>query len=716
MGEGKKESSEKGPEILAYIALGILILAAIVPAAIGAGAFWIVRDKIKRMHYVIALVIGLILSVVLLMNGELLRTGTWILAIFGAGDGSVLSFPIFSLVSTSLFFFGLFGTVGVTLLSKLHPVVADTLGAPSVDGVIDIDPDSAGAIAQMVMDSPELGEGTRSTAPTALGDPDSSPIYMGIDGKKQKVYLYTGDISTHGIILGTTGTGKTESIKRLLGGLLDLGWSGCVLDLKEDIGAGGLAHFCEAYSAAHGVEYQHWALSYTEPEFKFYLDPMVGIDVDRAKNMIISMQDFEAPHWEMLCKQVLGQLLDVMYLAHDIAPEKFAYPTLRDVGQILASDVHDETQGMRAVVLSALKGTGQRDEGDFHTLAKPSKDHVTASKGLGARISAAYESHAGRTGLKAGLNRDPIRLSDQGIIYIGLDQMGQPDTSMVVSSSILAGYNALASRRKDDARVKSKLDRRFLIVDEAASANTDMIKNLLSRARSAGIAVILATQGAVDWEDEWNTMVNNTNFSILMGQQDIISATLAAELIGKDLRIDESLSLDDGIVTRTTQREVDDFRVNPERIRQLPKGQTYIRVRDRYGSNEPYTTWCFVQMRLAETTVSGHTTSVEDRTISSGTAPWLNALPDFTNPDLAPPPGFASVEEPSLAQPTQSTQPPAPQLSPPTGASRRRRKPPPAVDTQKIDPPAKQQQQRQNLPKNDTKKKSADTGDGWTTV
>src|SRR5690606_29742807 len=100
----------------------------------------------------------------------------------------------------------------------------------------------------------------------------------------------------------------------------------------------------------------------------------------------------------------------------------------------------------------------------------------------------------------------------------------QPDTSRVVSSAILAGYSALASSRKDDPRVAAKEDRRFLVIDEAAAVNTTMVKNLLSRARSAGISIILATQGAVDWGDDWPAMVNNTNFSIIMGQQDMVSA------------------------------------------------------------------------------------------------------------------------------------------------------------------------------------------------
>lgn len=958
------KSNSGGEAVLAYITLTLIVLIAFIPALLGFLGFWFTRTRLKRSHYAIALVVGIVLSVVSFTVSEPARYIMWLVSFFGLNDASPLQFPVLALIAYPLTFFGLFGVVGVSLLGKLHPSISKIAEKASP---VDIDPSRAAQITQKTRSSsiatPAQIASVSAKKATDADDPDNKYIVLGLGpaaagrSSMEEIKIYAGDIKTHGIILGTTGTGKalaldtpiptpsgwttmgelnvgdtvfapdgsptrvvfvtptqvdhecyrvsfsdgtsiiadadhrwltlarhphlessemtsavvstkdilgslhtdegynhilpdtqplqyavrklpadpyvvgrhmvgsvtdtvssppplphaaadlqpyllasipqrvallrgafdvagaqvapygdllmwlnpaslrsgftpdslvelisslggyitatnttsagtveyhfalppsvyieltgadyasakrhaahlhrprtivdvepvpsvpvrciqvdsrdhlylagpaaipthnTETLKRLIGGLLDLDWSGCVLDLKEDIGEGGLAHFLEAYAASAGVEYQHWALSYTEPEFDFYLNPLQGLNMDRAKNMIISMQDFEAPHWEMLCKQVLGQLLDLMYMSHEVAPDKFPEPSLRDVGKYLADDLHDGTQQMRAVALAALAPTGQRTKQDYAVLSNPSRDHVTASKGLGARISAAYESSAGRTGLRRGNGRRVLRLSDPGLVYIGLDQLGQPDTSRVVSSSILAGYSALASVRKDDSRVKAKLDRRFLVVDEAASVNPLMVKNLLSRARSAGIAVILATQGAVDWGDEWNEMVNNTNFSVIMGQQDVESATLAADLIGKQYRTDESLAVQDGMVVRSNLREIEDYRVNPERLRMLPQGQAYLRVRDRQDSDEPYLTFVAIKLRQSESTASTHLTSVERR-VNQGTksAPFEHALPSFDNVKPLEPIQFPDPDPASTpAAPPWTTQPQGVPLDP----------------------------------------------------
>src|SRR5690606_28869540 len=119
--------------------------------------------------------------------------------------------------------------------------------------------------------------------------------------------------------------------------------------------------------------------------------------------MIASMQDFEAPHWEMLCKQILGQLLYLMYLAHEADPHRFPSPNLRDVGRILSLDFSTETQAMRAVVKTTF--ADRVEDSEFEILARPTPNHRQAASGLGARISAVYESTVGRTGLKPSSKR-----------------------------------------------------------------------------------------------------------------------------------------------------------------------------------------------------------------------------------------------------------------------------------------------------------------------
>lgn len=671
--KSKKKDQDANVEELGRLAFVLcvvaLLLSALIPTVLGILIFWLfnrlhlahrLSPASPRRFYVILLVATTATSIYSFTNGEVLRYFQWLIGIFGLSEIQWYQPPLLALPSYTLFITALIGSLGTEWLRSHAPEkIRSAIPSLNTEEAILVDPDQAARVAASTLAAPPLDDSADRTVVSG-GDashPDSERITIGIDSRRRPVHLHTGDMGSHGIVLGTTGTGKTVTLEALIRGMLDRGYSGCVLDLKEDIGVGGLADFLESYAAANTVEYQHWALSYAEEDFIFYLDPMFGLNRDLAANMITSMQDFEAPHWEAMCKQILGQLLHLMYTAHDIAPDKFPIPNLRDVGRILSGDLHDDTQAMRAVVFQHLKDLGQFEEGDWTTLNKPSPEHRQASKGLGARISAAYESHAGRTGLRAGGGRKPIRLADRGLVYIGLDSLGQPDTSRVVSSAILAGYSALASSRKDDPRVAAKEDRRFLVIDEAAAVNTTMVKNLLSRARSAGISIILATQGAVDWGDDWPAMVNNTNFSIIMGQQDMVSAQLAAELIGREVRTDESVSLSEGEIVRTNIRDVEDFRVPPENLRALPRGQAFVRVRDRFGSNVPYLTWVAIQRPSQMQTAPGHLTSAERRYKKASDVPFSRALPVYDDsfeqlniPDspLAAPP----VDTPQTGQPT----------------------------------------------------------------
>ena len=102
------------------------------------------------------------------------------------------------------------------------------------------------------------------------------------------------------LAFGGTGSGKTVSLV-IAGGLLDLGWDGILLDLKEDTGAGGLRDWCNEYADSHRIAYQGLVSLMTKAAF----DPLYGLNADEARDTILSLTRFDDDHYKNLTSRFL---------------------------------------------------------------------------------------------------------------------------------------------------------------------------------------------------------------------------------------------------------------------------------------------------------------------------------------------------------------------------------------------------------------------------
>jgi energy-coupling factor transporter ATP-binding protein EcfA2 len=77
--------------------------------------------------------------------------------------------------------------------------------------------------------------------------------------------LNESELAMHALVFGSTGSGKSKTLESLAGSLLDLGWEGMIVDLKEDTKPGGLRDWCYQYATNHAVPYQELRLSDPNP-------------------------------------------------------------------------------------------------------------------------------------------------------------------------------------------------------------------------------------------------------------------------------------------------------------------------------------------------------------------------------------------------------------------------------------------------------------------
>lgn len=451
-------------------------------------------------------------------------------------------------------------------------------------------------------------------------------VPIGYDREGNPATVTEKEIETHGMIFGSTGSGKTETIKVVAGGLLDLGWSGMILDLKEDAQKGGLMDWCGQYSEAHGIPFQKFRLSDPSPDRWFNV--LKGMGPDEARDTIIASQKFDDGYYRALNERQLGQMVNLLYAAHSIDPVKYPSPTVYGIGKILAAP--DVPAVLRETVASVLSAAPGFIRDDFDMLIRPDQATAQASSGLGARLTAMYETQAGRLALRGTDERPSYDVTLPGLSYVGLDSMGKPELTRLVSASVLRRMAVYAADRTSGKETEKQP--RFLIIDEASVVNRRLLLELLSRARSAKIACIVCTQGPTDWqaeepgEPDLASLAQNTNVSIIMSQGERTNAELCADLIGRGekTRFSERVQVknsplqfttlgdDDGAaIGMATAITEEDFLISPDQLRSLSIGEAIVRI----GKPRERRMWVHVVPRDA------HAVAVERKEGWSGMRP-----------------------------------------------------------------------------------------------
>lgn len=452
-------------------------------------------------------------------------------------------------------------------------------------------------------------------------DGEERSFVMGVNQKGEEVRISEKQIGMHMLAFGGTGSGKTVSLQVIAGGLLDLGWSGMILDLKEDTGAGGLRDWCEDYATHHAMRYQELALSNAHPDHWF--NPLAGLGPDEARDTILSLSRFDDEYYKNVSIRVLGQLLKLMYWAYEVDPKTFPTPTMYQIADIMSKfqerKCEAECRKMITAVTNSLDGVS---EGDFMALLKPDKVEATQAASWGAKIGNLFETQAGRTVLRSDAGRELLDVTQSGLTYIGLDSTSKLDLSKVISAAVLQRISVDAAQRTH-GKITGKPKPKFIIIDEASIVDRTIVHALLSKARSAGVAVILATQGPKDWidrdGDDFSKLSQNTNVALIMNQGEPESATICAEYIGKAEMVQANLRYQDGQAEDMgSLREMSDYLVKPDQLRQLEIGQAVVRI------GKPKNTVSFVKVIPRSATEGGTRAASPEQAPTAASSPSGN--------------------------------------------------------------------------------------------
>ena len=527
----------------------------------------------------------------------------WLSAVVGKGDGNVLlDLPIITFISLGLIYAYFWALLNSATVSTKIPYSFPNLPwkktpeLPST-GILPTETERELSIS-VVATGKSLTIDPQSNAATIQHEVGKREFPLGADKYGQPVMISESEIRYHGLLFGSTGSGKTETIKNLMGSLLDLGWDGCILDLKEDTGPGGLSDWCRDYADYHALPYQELALS--SSDMRVWFNPLFGMGPDEARDTIVGSQQFDDGYYRSLNEKQLGQLIRLTYAANSIDPTRYPAPSVYDLGKILSSpNLAAATKDMVATLI-ANNPTVRKEE--FDSLIRPDEAMAKAAGGLGARLTALYETEVARRALRPGEGKIELDISQPGLTYIGLSSSAMPAISRLVSAAVIRRMSVFAADRIT-GKISSKKPR-FLIIDEANFVNRTLLLELLSRARSAWIPVIVCTQGPTDWnattpgEAGLASLVQNTNVNIILSQGELSNAEMCADIIGRSEMMRYSTTMRDGELLdgSGSARSSIEHLVSPDDLRRLKIGEAVIRI----GKPSERVTWVKIPQRDAK--------------------------------------------------------------------------------------------------------------------
>lgn len=423
------------------------------------------------------------------------------------------------------------------------------------------------------------GDDNKKTPPAP---PGKRSFAMGRTVGRRLVMLNEKDCATHGVVLGSTGSGKSVSLMWLAGALLDMGMDGCVIDLKEDTQEDGLRDFLRGYAMVNNTPYQDLALS--DETTRWWFNSFQGMGADEAREALLYSTDFDDNYHQNMCRKIMGQTLNLLFESHEVAPERYSPPSMLELGRELELLEGGGTLRERIAVVASVRGADYARD-TYPALYDGVQQELRAEgKSFGLRITNLYDSTAGRTILRPsktpdGVDRVPLDVTRPGITYIGLSAAAQHETAVTLSSMVLKRFAVMGAHVSTGRATRRP---RFLIIDEANVINVGLVKELLSRCRSAGIMVFLATQGANDWitpenGDAWVDISNNVTVGLFLRAGSPESAELAAQYIGTDRMIQTTQRVDDGEVVNSGSVSLkEDFRVHPRELRNFDSGEAIL--------------------------------------------------------------------------------------------------------------------------------------------
>ncbi|PIQ87527.1 MAG: hypothetical protein COV74_00200 [Candidatus Omnitrophica bacterium CG11_big_fil_rev_8_21_14_0_20_45_26] len=395
-------------------------------------------------------------------------------------------------------------------------------------------------------------------------------VYAGESFYRRKpVYLTNDQRVMHTHVLGSTGTGKTESVLLpILAHDIAHKKGAIVIDGKGDKELlDRILYLVEATGRMNDFHY----FSLAHPNESHTYNPLLRGNATELKDKLIGSMAWSEVFYRDMAEQAALTLLKAFLDAG-------RYVTFRDLYTCL-TDEHSLGRLAKEVTDVSIQD-------DLAVMVRRFKDNKKFLSGLMANLFIASRSEFSALLDVPEPEIDLLRVYEQNeICYFALDLERYQDTSRRLGRMILQDIRAVSSYVKSDM---SKLNRHFfpVFVDDAASFLDLNFIDFLNKARAAGFGIMLLHQSLADLEFRGamnfpKQVIENTNIKIILRQDDPQSIERLAKIGGTSRTMistyqTEEKLLGKGLTGVGSIREGQTFRIDPDLIRALRLGEAVM--------------------------------------------------------------------------------------------------------------------------------------------
>jgi conjugal transfer pilus assembly protein TraD len=398
---------------------------------------------------------------------------------------------------------------------------------------------------------------------TDKDEADGVPIGHSKEGRRRPIRLGLDELQQGALIGGSPGAGKTTLLVALASrlpapiGLL-------FIDLKGDRSLPTrLGVFPSAVFGLGGRGGASW-------------NPLGFGSPGSWRDLLMATEEWTEPHFRRAASRFLSALLAVLHETRESV----------ELAEVVA--VLERPQRAAGLLREANGASGEALKRALATIGQEPTLR-SGVVGLGNRLALLCDSPAtaGRLGVNGGIDLRAI-LRGQRALF-SLPAAEYPDEAPALAAAAIQSFGAAGQAL---ARGDEEL-RAVLIVDEAPRLGGHQLREAVAIGRGAGIGAVVAVQdfSDLDYVAEGTRQAVETGGNTWIGMRQVAAAEEIAKALGTRRTMKRTVQHDrrrlfDTETGLESVREVEEFRVSPNVIRGLARGETIVWRRLRGGRIE----------------------------------------------------------------------------------------------------------------------------------